>query len=46
MQFETNWKKEMETLMERTRKNWKNTGKVKKAGGVTGSICLGSKENK
>ena len=46
MQVKTGWIKEMEALMERTRKNWKNTGKVKKASGVTGSVCLGSKERK
>ena len=40
MQIKTGWKEEMDELMKRTRKNWENTGKAKKASGVTGSICL------
>ena len=46
MQVKTGWEKDMEALIERTRKNWKNTGKVKKSSGVTGSVCLGNKVRK
>ena len=46
MQVKTGWEKDMEALMERTRKNWKKTGKVKKSSGVTGSVCLGNKGRK
>ena len=40
---DTGWKQEMDALYERTRKNWENTGKAKKAKGVSGIISLAKK---
>ena len=36
----TTWKQDMDALYEATIKNWENTGKVRKASGVSGSINL------
>jgi len=41
--IDTGWKKEMDALMVRTSKNWRNTGKNKKASGLSGSLNLGKK---
>jgi hypothetical protein len=37
----TGWKKEMDALMKATSKNWKNTGKSKKANGLSAMVDLG-----
>ena len=41
---DTGWKQEMDALYERTRKNWENTGKAKKANGVGDTISLAKKK--
>ena len=39
--IDTGWKKDMDALMKRTHKNWKNTGKNKKSCGISASLNLG-----
>jgi hypothetical protein len=39
--LDTGWKKEMDALMKRTTKNWKNTGKNTKSRGISASLNLG-----